>query len=371
MTGPSFPVGLLLGVPLRVHVSWFVTVSLLTAVFAIGTFPRDLPAILPALHWVYGLIGALLLFASVLTHELSHALMAKRRGLPVAGITLHGLGGVALVEREPASPRDELWVTGVGPLTSYALALAGGIAWLVPGTPPGLTPLLSHFVVMNLTLGTFNLVPGFPLDGGRLLRAILWAWHGDYDRATRSASRAGAVFAIALVALGFFSVARTGAIAGLWLVAVGLYLRRAARTAEMRLTIRRALEPVPVRVVMAFETAAVPGCTTLDGLARGRPSTDGSMCAVLDDGGTVVGLVSAREVDRVPRERWPSTRASDIMVTLRDDLTTAPGASCWEAFCRLQGAAGGRLLVLDEGRPVGTLGLGNLTALLTWSRHRP
>jgi Zn-dependent protease len=371
MTGPSFPVGLLLGVPLRVHVSWFVTVSLLTAVLATGTFPRDLPAIPPALHWVYGLIGALLLFASILTHELSHALMARRRGLPVAGITLHGLGGVALVEREPASPLDELWITGVGPLTSYALALAGGIALLVPGTPPGVTPLLAHFVVMNLTVGTFNLVPGFPLDGGRLLRAILWAWHGDYDRATRSASRAGAIVAIALVALGFFSVARTGAIAGLWLVAVGLYLRRAAGAAEVRLTIQRALEPVPVRVVMSFESATVPGHTTLDGLTRDRLSTEGTMCAVLGDGGTVVGLVSSREVGAVPRERWSSTSVSDIMVNLRDDLTTAPGASCWDAFCRLQRAAGGRLLVLDEGRPVGTLGLGDLTALLTWSRRRP
>jgi Zn-dependent protease len=348
-----------------------VTVSLLTAVLATGTFPRDLPAIPPVLHWVYGLIGALLLFASVLTHELSHALMAKRRGLPVAGITLHGLGGAALVEREPASPRDELWITAVGPLTSFALALAGGAAWLVPGAPPGVTPLLAHLVVMNLTVGIFNLLPGLPLDGGRLLRAILWAWHGDYDRATRSASRAGAVFATVLVALGLISVARTGAMAGLWLVAVGLYLRRAAGAAEVRLTIRRALEPVPVRVVMAFERAAVPGHTTLDGLARGRPSTGDTVCAVLDDGGTVVGLVTSRQVDRVPRERWPSTRVSDVMVDVRDDLTTAPGASCWEAFCRLQHAAGGRLLVLDEGRPVGTLGLGDLTALLTWSRRRP
>jgi Zn-dependent protease len=371
MRDPSFGVGPVLGVPLRVHVSWFVTVSLLTAVLATGSFPRHLPAAAPALHWVYGLVGALLLFASVLLHELSHALMARRRGLPVAGITLHGLGGVAEIEREPASPPDELWITIAGPMTSYALALAGGVALLVPGTPPGVTSVLGHFVVMNLTGGTFNLVPGFPLDGGRLLRAALWAWQGDHDRATRSASRVGAVVAMALVGLGILSAARTGAIAGLWLVAVGLYLRRAAGAAGLRLTVQRALESIPVRVAMTFESAAVTADTTVDDMVRDHFSPEGTGCAVLGAGGAVVGIVTYHEVGAVPEEERSTTTVSDVMVSLPGDLTTAPAASCWDAFCRLQRVAGGRLLVLEDGRLVGTLGLDDLAPLLAWSRRRP
>jgi Zn-dependent protease len=370
MTGRTFPVGPVLGVPLRVHATWFVTVSLLTAVLATGSFPHHLPAAAPALHWVCGTIGALSLFASVLVHELAHALMARRRGLPVAGITLHGLGGVAEFESEPTSAPDEIWITMVGPLASYALALAGGVALLVPGAPPGVTAVLLHFVAMNLTVGTFNLVPGFPLDGGRLLRAGLWAWHGDYDRATRSASRGGAVVATALVALGILSVIRTGAIAGFWLVAVGLYLRQAAGAAGARLAVQRALEHVPVRVAMAFGSACVPAPTTVADL-RDHPSTRGTGCAVCDAGGTVVGVVTSRSVEAVPPERRPTTAVSDVMVSLRDGMTTAPAASCWDAFCKLQRAAGGRLLVIEGGRLVGTVDLGDLAPLLAWSRPAP
>jgi Zn-dependent protease len=368
--GAFLRVGPVLGIPLRVHLSWFATVTLVTAVLASGSFPQH-QGTAPPVHWVYGLIGALLLFASVLLHELAHALMARRRGLPVAGIALHGLGGVAEIDREPASPPDEFAIGIVGPMTSYALALAGGLALLVPGTPTGVTVLLGHFAAMNLMLGTFNLVPGFPLDGGQLLHAGLWAWHGDYERASRSAIRSGQVVAVVVVALGIVSTLRTGSIAGLWLVGIGLFLRRAARVAEARLAVQKALAPIPVRVAMGFENAAVPADTTVDDLVRDHFPPKGTGCAILGAGGAIVGIVTYQEVGAVPDEARPTTPVSDVMVSVPDDLTTAPAASCWDAFCRLQRVIGGRLLVLEDGRLVGTLGLDDLAPLLAWSRRRP
>jgi Zn-dependent protease len=365
---PTLRAGVVFGIPLRLHASWFVTAGLLTAVLATGSFPRYLPASAPALHWACGLAGALGLFGSVLLHELAHATMARRRGLPVIAITLHGLGGVAEFGGEPASPADEIWTAVVGPLTSYALALASGVALTVPGAPPAATAVLAHLVAMNLTVGTFNLIPGLPLDGGRLLRAVLWARHGDHGWATTLASRVGAAVAMGLVALGVLSLIRTGSSVGLWLVAVGVYLRRAAGAAGVRLNLQRLLEPIPVRVAMTFGSGCAPAHASVADLVRDHPATAEVGCAVRGDDGAVVGVVTSRALDGVPPERRSATRVEDVMVRLRDDMTTEPAASCWEAFCKLDRAAEGRLLVIEDGRLVGTVGLQNLRPLLVWSR---
>ena len=186
------------GIPIRIHASWLVVYALITWTLAVGYFPRVLPEVSTLGAWLSGLVAALLLFVSVLLHELSHSFVARAQGLEVRGITLHVFGGVSQLEGEPRNPRTELLVAGVGPLASFAIA---GVLWavrasgLVPAGPP--EAIVSYLAVVNVALGVFNLVPGFPLDGGRLLRAAVWRWTGDLGRATYAASRVGTGVAVA------------------------------------------------------------------------------------------------------------------------------------------------------------------------------
>jgi Zn-dependent protease len=352
------------GIPVRVHVSWLVIVGLLTWSLSVGYFPQVLPDLPAAAYWTKGLLATLLLFVSVLLHELSHSIAARRYGIPVSGITLHIFGGVSQLEREPDRPAVEFVVAIVGPLTSFGIAggLVVALGLLQPA--PGVRAVMTYLVLVNTIVGVFNLVPGFPLDGGRLLRSLLWKLKGNLQWATRVATRVGSGFAFVLIGFGLFRVLRGEFVGGLWFVLIGLFLRQAAQGSYQQLVLRHALAPLKVRDIMSREVIQVPPDLTVGQVVdeffwRHRVST-----FPIVSGGRVMGILTLDRVKQLPRERWAETPAQDVMLPLADALTTAPGSSVWEAFEKIARNGVGRLAVMDRDRLVGYLSIRDVVHIL-------
>ncbi len=363
------------GIPIRVHVSWLVIYGLLAWSLSVGYFPQVLPDVAVRTHWVSGFVAALLLFVSVLIHELSHSVVARSRGLPVKAITLHIFGGVSELEREPESPGLEFWMAIAGPLTSFAL---GGLAFAAAGLAdarPALAAILRYLAVVNVVVGAFNLVPGFPLDGGRVLRAVLWRARGDLQWATRVASRAGSIVGLVLMGLGVLRGLTGEFLGGLWFVLIGLFLRQAAEGSYQQLVMRRALGSLAVRDVMTREvvhlTPDLPLAKVVDDYFWRHHVTSFPVL----DGGRVVGIMSIHRLGQVPQDRWATTAVREVMLPLVDTLSAAPGDRVPEALDKLSRNGLGRLAVLDGGRLAGYLSLKDVMHVLTMSavggRTRP
>jgi Zn-dependent protease len=312
------------GIPVRVDAGWLLIFGLVSWSLASGYFPHVLPARSPAAYWLHGLVASGLLFASVFLHELSHALAALDQGVPVGGITLHVFGGVSQLDAEPPTPRAELLIAVVGPLTSFAIAGLCLVADRLVDGPPAFHALAGYLVAINLVVGVFNLVPGFPLDGGRVLRATLWWWTGRLAAATRIATRCGSVVALALVALGALRALAGDLLGGLWFVLVGLFLHQAARSSWELMRVRARLEPLRVEDVMT------------------RAPLIADLVAPLAEAGTAL-------------------RAEQV-VRSRD--------SAWEAFLKLGRTRGGRVAVVDGQALVGVVTQRDLQAALAASDDR-
>ncbi len=259
MFGKRITLFKLLGFEVRADASWFVIAALVSWSLATGFFPGRLPRLSGWTYWGMGIAGALGLFASIVFHEMSHALVARKYGLRIKGITLYIFGGVAEMEEEPPSPRVEFFIALAGPLSSVVLSLAcyvlltlGRDTW-----PPPVAGVVSYLAVINGLLAAFNLVPAFPLDGGRVLRAILWRLKGNIRWATRIASTSGSAFGAFLIVLGIFAVFRGNFIGGMWWFLIGMFLRGSSQASYQQLLVRKALEGERVSRFMKADPLAV------------------------------------------------------------------------------------------------------------------
>jgi Zn-dependent protease/predicted transcriptional regulator len=348
------------GIPIRIHASWLAVYALITWTLAVGYFPRVLPEVSTLGAWLSGLVAALLLFVSVLLHELSHSFVARAHGHPVRGITLHIFGGVSELEGEPRTPRAEVLTAAVGPLTSFAIA---GLLWLlrasdvVPAGAP--QAIVGYLMFVNVAVGAFNLVPGFPLDGGRLLRAAVWHWTGDLGRATYWASRVGTGVAVALIVIGVLQLMAGVTVGGAWLILIGLFLRGAAEASYAQVALREALGRLAVRDLMTRRVVSIPAHATVADLVELFWTHHVTSFPVVT-GGTVDGIVTVHQVHTVPRDRWAVTRVREIMQPVAEELIIAPGATAVEALERATRNQLGRLAVVERGRLVGYLSLKDL-----------
>ncbi len=326
----SFRLIRLAGIDIGIHFSWIFIFVLLSGSLAMAFFPRLYPEWDTTTYWITGVAATLLLFVSVLLHELAHSLVARARGIPVHSITLFMLGGVSNLEEEPQEPRAEFTMSIVGPLASLALA---GIFWallqLVQDTRTPLAGMLAYLALINFILAVFNLLPGYPLDGGRVLRAIIWNRTGNLVRATNIAATVGRIMGWTLIALGLIQVL-AGILGGLWLAIIGWFLSSAADASRRELTAREQLSGVRVTEVVK----AVPGSISPDtpvaelvsSVFRGQHSRAVPVCR--DD--RVLGIVTVTDVRELPRDKWEETPVSEIMtreplhsVRSTDDLNTA------------------------------------------------
>jgi Zn-dependent protease len=356
---PSFKIGRFFGIPLEVNVTWVVIFGLVAASLAFGTFPSD-PAFSgwgSAGYILAGIITALAFFASIVLHELSHSVVAQAGGVKIERVTLFMFGGVSQMSEEPKTPGAEFLMAVAGPAASLLLGGAFFIAQVATraaGAPSWIWGPLGYLAQINLVIAAFNLLPGFPLDGGRVLRSIIWAASHDLLKATRWAARAGQVIGYSMVALGLFGLLR-GTFAFIWLGLIGWFIATLAGGAYRQKLVQSRLAEVPVSAAMSPSPVTAPGEISLEQLAHdfflgGRHTR----YPVLLDG-QIVGLVSLSRVKAIPRDEWPHIRVVDASITDIEALTIQADAPLESALARLAGDAPGALLVAAEGRLVGIL----------------
>jgi Zn-dependent protease len=321
-------IGRLAGIDILVHWSWLVIFSLLTWSLAESLFLHDYPSWTRAEAWVAAAITSLVVFASVLVHELSHSIMARRQGMDVSSITLFIFGGVSALTEEPRSPRQELTIAAVGPATSLLLAGLFGVGGLLFKGAAGTALLYLAFI--NAVLAAFNLLPGFPLDGGRLLRALAWARRGDLLEATRIASLSGTVLAYALMAGGLLVFLFGGLVSGLWFIVIGLFLRLQAEGSFRQVIMRDVLQGIPVAAAVRRDVHPVPPQLSLSSLSDYVLAYNDRRYPVLS-GDRLLGLVCLGDLQKYPRDEWQARSVSEVMtpwerlqvVQTSDDLAKA------------------------------------------------
>jgi len=375
--GAGFRVGRILGI--QIVIDWSLAIIFLLVMMSLGAgvFPAWHPDWSPAASWVTAFFAAVLFFVSVLLHELSHAVVGRAQGMKVDRITLFVFGGMAHIEREPHAWRAELWMAIVGPITSLVIGLACVLLGelLAPAAsfdaadPKAffaelgpLATLLFWVGPVNILLALFNLVPGFPLDGGRVLRAALWGLTGSLKAATRWASRCGQAFAWLLIASGLamilglrVPVFGTGLVNGLWLAFIGWFLHSAALMSYRQLLVKEALEDVPVSRLMQTDFATVAVDLPLDALVDRYLSHSDQRAYPVMDGERLAGLACLKDIRNVPRGEWPEKRVGDIMRPIEEVACIAPEEEAGEAMHTLNRRNLNQLLVVQDGEVKGLL----------------
>jgi Zn-dependent protease/predicted transcriptional regulator len=368
MFGKSLTLFRLFGFEVRVDLSWLILAVLVVWTLARGYFPAAHPGLATATYWWMGVAGVVGLLVSIVLHELSHALVARRYDLPIRGITLFIFGGVAHMEDEPPSAEAELMMAIAGPIASLLLALVF-YAVAMGATAAGLaTPIvlgLAWLAMINLVLAIFNLIPAFPLDGGRVLRAALWRWKRDLRRATRTAARVGEGFGIALIVLGALAVLKGNFLTGMWWFLIGMFLRGAARSSYYQVLVRRALEGEPVRRFMTTSPITVDADTSLRQLVEDYIYRYHHELFPVARGGNLLGCVGIAQVKQVPKEDWDRRTVGEVFMPRTPQNTVNPDLDAVHALAQMRREGTSRLLVAEDGQLVGILALKDLLGFLS------
>ncbi|HOX39648.1 MAG TPA: site-2 protease family protein [Candidatus Brocadiia bacterium] len=356
MLGKTISLGRILGIPVRVDWSWFVIFVFLSWTMASNIFPMLMPNYPATVYWIMGPCSALLLFLSVLLHELGHSIVAMRTGTGVHGITLFIFGGVAEMSNEPPSGVAELVMALAGPATSVAIACGSfGLGWALGrfaesrGAEAALRPfgaVLYYLAQANGMLAIFNLLPGFPLDGGRVFRAMLWYRYGDLRRATSIASRVGKLLGALLIACGVLMVI-LGQMSGIMFILIGLFLRNAASSSYQHVLLMSSLKGIPVNSVARRSVIAIPPDMTLqtavdECILRHYPDA-----LIVSDAGKALGLLTPARIGKVPRDRWTSTWAVHAADSTGMQSPARPDEDAYDALMRMSRMNAAELPIID------------------------
>ncbi|MHA7885898.1 site-2 protease family protein [Roseicyclus sp.] len=360
MFGHSVKLFDLFGFEIKVDASWLLIAALIVWSLASGYLPQVLPGLGPGAYLALAIAAMLGLFGSLILHELAHSLVARRYGLGIGGITLFLFGGVAELVDEPKSAGSEFWIAIAGPVMSFVLAALFGLAAMATGAEGIVGTILAYLASINLVLAVFNLLPAFPLDGGRVLRAWLWHRSGDMLEATRKASGAGAILALGLMGLGLFSALSGGGIGGLWLVLIGFFVLNASRGTYQRLLMQNSLRGRRVAELMTPDPWTATPEMTLSELADRVMLAHAVSFAPVVEQGRVIGQIDAARMREVAREDWATTRVAETMAPLTDADLIAPRMTAEEALQRLSDGPQRKLIVAEGRRLRGILSLRDL-----------
>lgn len=348
------------GIPIKLHSSWFLVAAMITWSLAGSYFPQEYPGWATITYWLVGAATAVLFFASVLLHELGHSLVALREKVPVRNITLFIFGGVAQIGSEPRTAGAEFRIAVAGPLTSLALAGLSGLLSLAVASSAVLAAPLAYLARINLMLAAFNLIPGFPLDGGRVLRAILWGLGGSLRTATRWATRVGRSVAYLFIFLGFGQMFLGSFLNGLWMVFIGWFLKDAAESSYQQVVLKDLLTGLTVGDVMTRQCLTVPGDLRLDRLVEDYVLGAGCRCFFVAEGTDVKGLITLRNIRAVPRERRPEFTAGQVMTPVDSPFRAHSDEDVLTLLQRMDEARVSQVPVMDNGHPLGVFTRENL-----------
>jgi Zn-dependent protease/predicted transcriptional regulator len=357
----------LLGFTVRVDASWLDNADLITWSLASGLFPARYPRLDASTYWVMGAVGALGLFLSVVIHEFSHSLVARARGMKMRGITLFIFGGVAEMEDEPPNAKTEFEMAIIGPITSLVL---GGIFYALyaaargAGAPVSVEAILAYLAIINVLLAVFNLVPAFPLDGGRVFRAALWGWKNDLRWATRIASGVGNAFGILLIAGGIWLFITGHVIDGVWYFLIGSFLRNAAMMSYRQVLLRQALEGESLRQFMEPNPITAPPDITVAQLVRDFVYRHHFKMFPVVENGRLEGCVSTAEIKAIPREEWDNRTVRSILSTCSTQNTVTPDTDPMKALAKMSRNSLSRLLVVQGDRLEGVITLKDMMRFL-------
>jgi len=361
--------GRIFGVEIGLHYSWLLIALLITFSLA-GQFAANNPHWSDALRWGMSIVTALLFFASIVVHELSHALVAKLRGLPVRSITLFALGGVAQIEKEAADAKTEFWMGIIGPITSFVigvmcLLITIALGWTPPEFPQRPLPaMLMWLGLINIGLAIFNMIPGFPLDGGRVLRGIIWWITGNPKRATTIATRVGQFIAFAMIVYGVFQFFRGAGINGLWMAFIGWFLLSASRESYAQMVITEGLRGLRVADVMSHDFPVVDSYINLQTFTEEHLTRTGRRFWVVTLNGQPEGIITPNEISSVPRNRWPYTTVADVMRPLDATRTVNPNTPVTEALEVMAQQDLNQLLVVNDRGLAGLISRSHILQLI-------
>lgn len=357
--------GRILGIEIRLDSSWFVIFVLVAWSLSVSYLPQAHPGWSVATYWGLGIATSLLVFVSVLVHELAHSVVSGLQGEPVRDITLFIFGGASHLTREPARPRHELLMAVVGPLTSLGLAgLFGAAWWLTLGTDSPLHAMFEWLARINLLLGLFNLIPGFPLDGGRVLRAIVWVITGDLRQATRVVSTLGELIAYLFMFWGVFQIFAGYWADGLWMAFIGWFLKGAATQGYEQVVLQQILAGHTAREVMMTDCPQVPRRLTLDVVVDQMALPSGRRCFPVVEDGQLIGLLTLHRISNVPPRERATTRVEDVMIHRQALKTVSPDDGLETVMERMTQEDVNQFPVISDGRLEGMVARDSLLSFI-------
>jgi Zn-dependent protease len=364
MTRTTIPLGRIFGIPIGIDLSWFLIFILMAWMLAASYFPAEFKGWSTAEYWVVGAITALLLFGSVILHELGHSIVAQRYKIPVRSITLFVFGGVSQITAEPPSALAEFWIAIAGPTTSLLLA---GLLWAITPLVSAVAPVLAvtrYLAIINATLAAFNLIPGFPLDGGRVFRAVVWAISKNLRRATLIAANVGRGIAFIFILVGVWQVLTGNLGNGLWIGFIGWFLESAANGQLQQVALQSLLEGRKVGEAMSRDCPAATRDETLQELVDDHILGRGTRCLVLRDGEQTVGMLTVHQIKDVPREKWSQVTAGEVMMKPGQIIHVSPDTPLLKALEMMDREGVNQLLVLENGQWKGILSREDLITYL-------
>jgi len=360
----NISLGRVFGIPLRLHYTWFIIFALVTSSLVLYPWEQPYPI---EQRILLGILTSALFFASIITHELAHSILAIRNHIPVKEITLFVFGGVSQITKEATSPKVELSIAIVGPLTSLAMAgIFYGLYLLLAGAQQSLAASLMQWLAMiNVILALFNLIPGFPLDGGRIFRAIVWQRTQDYHRATSTATRVGQGIAYAFIAGGLALIfALQLWLNGLWLIFIGWFLHDAARASQQQILLRDSLIGITARQVTDYGCPVIPTHLNLTELVQQYILPSGRSCFLVTQGAGLEGMVTLQQIKKVPRTRWAITSVQDIMTSASKLKVAHADQDVLSILQEMSGEYANHIPVIEAGKVIGVINREDLIRLL-------